>query len=211
MRKPICHIFAAGDYYGNLTTCKDDLVIAADAGYNHLKRLGVEPDILLGDFDTIGQIPSHLKNVIRFPAEKDYTDTHLAINEGKAREYTQFAIYGAIGGKRLEHTIANLQLASDCAKNGYDMLLTDGKTFVYTLHNSNIEFEKAHHGKISLFCMSDKAIGVTVEGLKYTLDNAELSNGFPLGVSNEFIGEKAKISVQDGTLMIISEFMRSNK
>ncbi len=208
MRKPICHIFAAGDYNGNLTTRKDDLIIAADAGYNHLKRLGVEPDILLGDFDTIGQIPSHLQNVIRFPTEKDYTDTHLAINEGIDAGYTRFVIYGAIGGKRLEHTIANIQLASDCAKKGYDIVLTDGKTYVFPLHNSNIEFEAAHFGKISVFCMSDKATGVTVDGLKYTLSNEELSNSFPLGVSNEFIGKKARISVREGTLLIISEFMR---
>jgi len=211
MRKAICHIFAAGDYNGNFIKGSDDIVIAADAGYNHLVKLGIEPDILLGDFDTIGNIPSNLQNVIRFPTVKDYTDTHLAINEGVTRGYTSFAIYGAIGGKRLEHTIANLQLACDCVKKGYDIFLTNGETYVYPLHNSSIEFDAQQSGIISVFCMCDKASGVTIKGLKYELYDAVLTNNFPVGVSNEFIGNKAFVSVNDGTIIVMSCFPKSEQ
>ncbi len=211
MRKAICHIFAAGDYNGNFIKGCDDIVIAADSGYNHLIKLGIEPDILLGDFDTIGNVPSNLQNVIRFPTEKDYTDTHLAINEGVTRGYTSIAIYGAIGGKRLEHTIANLQFACDCAKKGYDIFLTDGETYVYPLHNSSIKFAKRHSGTISVFCMSDKASNVTIKGLKYELYDTALTNNFPVGVSNEFIGKQAEISVGDGTIIVLSQFPRSEQ
>ena len=198
-----CIIFAAGDFEGKLKKDNDNFIIAADAGYHHLKKLGIDPDILLGDFDTIGEIPN-IKNIITFPAEKDYTDTELALMEGIKRGYSNFLICGAIGGKRLEHTLANLSLAACYAEKGYDITLTDGCYIVKAIHNTAFTFEGNESGFISVFTISGNAKGVTEKGLKYPLENATLDSSNPtLCVSNEFIGQKAEISVTDGTLLII--------
>ena len=203
MNNKTCHIFAAGDFEGTFTSNKNDLIIAADAGYNHIKKLNIAPDVLLGDFDTIGEIPNH-PDTIKFPAEKDYTDTELALIEGINRGYSKFIIYGAIGGKRLEHTIGNLSLAASYAEKNHDITLTDGNYFVKALHNSSINFSEKETGFISIFTISGVAKGVCIKGLKYPLSNATLDSSNPtLCVSNEFCNKDATISVTDGTIIII--------
>lgn len=204
MDNKTCYIFAAGDFEGNFYPKDDDLIIAADAGYHHLEMLGIMPDILLGDFDTIGTIPE-CSETITFPTEKDYTDTELAFMEGIKRGYNTFKIFGAIGGKRLEHTLGNLSLAASYAKKGYDILLSDGKSNVKAIYNSSYEFSGTEKGFISVFTISGTAEGVTETNLKYPLSDATLDGTNPtLCISNEFIdGQKACISVRNGTLIII--------
>jgi len=206
----VCHIFAAGDFCGDFKYNPSDMIIAADAGYEHLNKLNITPYILIGDFDTIEEIPEHFENVIRFPAEKDYTDTQLAIEEGISRGFRKFIIYGALGGKRLEHTVANLQMSAGYTEKGYEIILTDGMTFVYTVHNSSISFNKNPVGTVSIFSLTDKSEGVTLSGFKYILSDATLTNSFALGVSNEFSGSDAEISVRNGTLIIITKQRRLN-
>lgn len=203
MKKGTCHIFAAGDFEGSFSKCENDLIIAADAGYKHLKKLDIVPDILLGDFDTIGELPKH-ENIITFPCEKDYTDTELSILEGIKQGYTDFIIYGATGGKRLEHTVANLSLAASYAEKGFDILLTDGSYNIKALHNGKYNFSSHLKGFISVFTISGRAEGVTEVGLKYPLDNATLDSTNPtLCVSNEFTGVPSSVSVKCGTVLII--------
>lgn len=199
----MCYIFAAGDFEGSITKSCGDLIIAADAGYHHLKRLSLSADILLGDFDTIGDIPDH-PDIRRFPKEKDYTDTELAIIEGIENGYKSFTVCGALGGKRLEHTMANISLAASYAQKGYDITLTDGNYIVKAIHNSSVSFDECEKGFISVFTISGKAQGVCEKGFKYELENATLDSSNPtLCVSNEFIGKKSEISVSDGTLIIM--------
>ena len=206
----VCHIFAAGDFCGDFKYTSGDMIIAADAGYAHLIKLNISPDILIGDFDTIEEMPEHFENDIRFTAEKDYTDTQLAIEEGISRGFRKFIIYGALGGKRLEHTVANLQMTAGYTEKGYEIILTDGMTFVYTVHNSSISFNKNPVGTVSIFSLTDKSEGVTLSGFKYILSDATLTNSFALGVSNEFSGSDAEISVRNGTLIIITKQRRLN-
>ena len=199
-----CCIFAAGDFNGKgFDKGEYSLIIAADAGYHHLEKMNITPDILLGDFDTIGEIPSH-KCVIPYPPEKDYTDSELAIMEGIKRGYDNFTIFGAIGGKRLEHTIANISLAAAYSKKSCDITLSDGTTFVKAITNSRIIFDENSRGFVSVFSFGGNAVGVCESGLKYTLHDMTLDSSNPtLCVSNEFIGQKAEISVADGTIIII--------
>ena len=181
-----------------------DLVIAADSGYRHLERLSILPDILLGDFDTIENIPENIRQIIKFSPIKDYTDTHLAFIHGENKGYTSFIIYGAIGGKRLEHTISNLQLSCQICQKGYDVILTDGETFIYLIDNGSVFFEKEEKGFFSVFSMTDKANCVSISGAKYDVKNVSLTNNFPLGVSNEFIGKDTTISVENGTILVVT-------
>lgn len=199
----ICYIFAAGDFEGSFTPKENSLIIAADAGYRHAERLSVTPDILLGDFDTIGEMPD-FSDVITFNSEKDYTDTELAIMEGIKRDCCEFIILGALGGKRLEHTIGNLALAASYAEKGYSVTLTDGNYIAKALHNDSFSLSGENTGFISLFCTSGKAEGVSISGLKYSLSDAVLDSSNPtLCISNEFCGKDAMISVTKGTIIII--------
>lgn len=198
----ICYIFGAGEGLPNTFSKKeDDLVIAADAGLNSLKKLSIEPDIAVGDFDSLGFLPV-CKEVIRHPVMKDDTDMLLAIKTGFERGYSRFMLYGGAGG-RPDHTFANYQTLTYIAeRGGIGFLCLNGFTATVTA-NGGLEFSSGVGGEISVFSLSEKASGVALKGLLYPLENAELSFGFPLGVSNEFTGEVACITVADGTILAI--------
>lgn len=202
MDNKVCHIFAAGDFEGEFSYTDSDIIIAADSGYLHLERMGITPHILMGDFDTLSKKPENCE-ILEFSPIKDYTDTALCIQEGKKRGFSNFVIYGAIGGKRIEHTIANLQEAINLSQNGFKITLTDGNQNISFITNSNAAFPASYNGFISVFAMTDECQGVCIKNLKYELNGAILASSTPLGVSNEFIGKDSEISVENGTLMIV--------
>jgi len=200
----ICYIVAAcRDFCDGISFSPDenDIVIAADGGYDILKCMGIEPNILLGDFDSISQIPSH-KNVIKHPVEKDDTDTYLAYKLGWEKGYRNFVIIGGIGG-RLDHTVANLQTIANIAHQGGRGFLVGNDAIITSISNSRICFSDEFYGNISVFAQGGIAENVSICGLKYCVDNISLKPDVPLGVSNEFIGKRAEISVKNGTLMLI--------
>ncbi len=201
-----CFIVGAGDFFGlDIMPEKNDFVIAADAGYDYLLQSGVKPDLVIGDFDSRdGKIPSE-KNVITLPVMKDDTDIAAAFKEGWKRGYREFHIFGSMGGSRFAHTVANVQLISNIAEMGGKAWLYGGNEITTAIHNSCISFGKENEGYISIFSMSDVSEGVTIKGLKYTLDDYELKNTIALGVSNEFIGEDSEISVKKGTLLVVCQ------
>ncbi len=198
----VCYVVGAGDC-PELPIKKEngEIIIAVDGGVRHLQRFGLEPDIIIGDFDSLGTVPEG-NNVIRLKAEKDVTDMHAAIGEGVYEGFDEFEIFGATGG-RLDHTVANVQLAASLAQKGIKHCIHGDGYRIVAVANSEIVFEPANSGYISVFAHSDVCMGVTIKGLKYELDDARLTNSFSLGVSNEFIGKKSKISVEKGTLVII--------
>lgn len=196
-----CLIFCAGGFEGLLEPiAPDDYVIAADGGLVHTQLLGITPQMILGDFDSLGYVP---EGSAVFPVEKDDTDAMLAVKKGLALGYGEFVLYGSVDGPRLDHTVANFQTLQYLADRGATGLLV-GKTQMITLvKNGKISFPAETAGIISVFCMGADAHGVTVKGLKYTLNNDTLTAGFPLGVSNHFTGEAAEISVEQGSLLVI--------
>ena len=104
-----CFIFSAGTYFGLRERPQSgDLVLAADAGYEVCRREGIVPDLVLGDFDSMEQ-PKDAENVLRVPVEKDDTDTMLAVKTALENGCDTIYLYGGTGGKRLDHTLANLQ------------------------------------------------------------------------------------------------------
>ena len=179
-----------------------DMIIAADGGYDTLRRFGFTPDITIGDFDS--SEPPKEGEIIRLNPIKDITDTDRAVQYGRENGYRDFCIYGGMGG-RTAHTLANIQLMHGMAVRGERCMLIGDDETMTVLRNGEIEFSVRSHGFISVFSLSDESVGVCESGLKYTLDDYTLNNRFPLGVSNEFIGESAKISVKSGTLLIVFE------
>lgn len=200
-----CYIFAAGEYYGELPVIPpESLIIAADGGYSRLLKAGIEPDLIVGDFDSLGFVPETDK-VIKFLSEKDDTDTGLAVDEGIKRGCGEFYIYGGTGG-RLDHTLANIQCVAGLSQSGRRGFLFGDGYAVTAVTDGSIIFDETQSGYISVFAHSERAYGVYEKGLKYSLDDATLSNGVPIGVSNEFTGRASEISVTHGTLIILYQF-----
>ncbi len=204
----ICYIVGAGECKKLDFTKKDgDIVIAADGGYKYLQQAGIKPDIVIGDFDSLGKAPEGEK-IIRLKPEKDVTDTYAAVSEGIKCGYSRFNIYGASGG-RIEHTLANIQLIASLAEKNMQASIFDGSTVITAITAKTLRFDSAYNGYISIFAHSDKCTGVCLRGLKYPLENAELNNLFPLGVSNEFLGVEREIVIGNGTAIIVYSLPKS--
>lgn len=229
MKNGICYVVGAGDCLGlEFQPISEDLVIAADAGLRYLEQSGITADLIIGDFDTLENAPAGT-NVITLSCEKDDTDMLAAVREGIKAGYTEFHLYGGTGG-RIDHTIANLQVLAYLSENGWkgylhcpqnsfvrpvdkelkkaDYAEASGnahgsESIITAVTNGELSFSQVPSGYISVFSYSEKSEGVCLQGLKYPLADATLSHTFPIGTSNEFIGEKSRISVKNGTLMIV--------
>lgn len=198
-----CVIFCAAECDGLARPIgPESFVIAADGGLRHTEKLGIAPDAVLGDFDSLGFCPEGA-NV--FPVEKDDTDAMLAVRLGLERGCGEFLLYGSLDGPRLDHTVANFQTLQFLADHGAAGYLIGNTTMVTVVKNGKITFPAGLSGTISVFCMGPDAVGVTEKGLFYGLENGTLSSGFPLGVSNHFTGEAAEISVKNGSLLVLWE------
>lgn len=199
-----CFIFAAGTFYGLRRKPEEpeDLVIAADAGYRTCRELGIVPDLLLGDFDSMEQ-PEDFANIHRSPVEKDDTDTMLAVKTGLEQGCGEFYLYGGTGGRRLDHTLANLQTLLYLRRRGARGYLYDND-FVWTvIENETIRVDKTvEWGLLSVFCLGDRARGVAETGVQYPLQGAELTAEFPLGVSNHILEPVAMVGVETGALAV---------
>lgn len=213
-----CCIISAGDVNLTLLLKKKseyNFFIAADAGYEKAISAYITPDIVVGDFDSLSQpllvhtLESKKRGAqqfIRFPVEKDYSDTHLAIEEGIKQGYTHFDVYGALGGDRFSHSIANLQTLCTMKSNGISVTLLGIKEEVFLLQNETLSLTPPIGSTFSVFSLSDRTKNVTIKGAKYPLENAMLTNAFPLGVSNQSTDDTIHISVGNGFLLVILEF-----
>ena len=196
-----CYIIGAGDFFGLRDEPDDsDYVIAADAGFEYCEKNCIIPDLVLGDFDSLGKAPKH-PNVMQLPVEKDDTDTMFAVKLGLEKGYKRFYIYGGLGGRRPDHTMANMQALMYLLSHGARGWLF-GERYVWTAVESSA-LRLAGEGDVSVFCISGRAEGVTIKGLKYETDDIEISSDFPLGVSNSFVLSEAEISVRNGRLLIM--------
>ena len=195
-----CIIFCAAGFDGLLAPIPADaLVIAADGGLRHTQALGLAPDIILGDFDSLGYIPTDSRV---YPVEKDDTDAMLAVRVGLEQGCDSFLFYGAMDGPRLDHTIANFQTLGWLATHGARGWLI-GRDYIATvLSAESIEFSGEASGIFSAFCLGDSA-EVTIDGLHYPLDRGRLTPDFPLGVSNHFVGKPARITVHEGQVLAL--------
>jgi len=201
-----CFLFAAGTFYGlRERPAPGDLILAADAGCRTCQSLGLQPDLVLGDFDSM-PVPEDGVPVLQAPVEKDDTDTLLALRAGLARGCERFYLYGGTGGARSDHTLANLQALAFLRRQGARGYLYD-RNFVYTvLENETLTLRReVDWGLVSLFAMEREVRGVSLRGLQYPLTDAVLRSDFPLGVSNHFVAPEAEITVGDGLLLAVWE------
>lgn len=182
---------------------REDLCIAADAGYRNALTLGVKPTIVLGDFDSLGDcdLPKETERM-QVPAEKDFTDTQLAVDTAIQKGATEIVIIGGLDG-RLDHTLSNLAILEDLHQRKIHAIITDGKNRVRYVHSTSTLIAKSGFRYVSLLTLSEKAKGVDIEGCKYPLKNATLNRNFQYAVSNEITGNCALISVRKGGVYIV--------
>ena len=200
----ICYIVGAGDFSTTFSPDESDLVIAADGGYDHLGRMGIRCDLLVGDLDSIKKAPNGLE-VVKFPTKKDETDMHLAYLEGVRRGYSDFSIYGGTGGRE-DHTFANYCLLLYIVENGHTARLLSNTGEVQILKNSSLTLSGEPMKHLSLFPFGCAARGISIKGAEYECEGIDLEPSFPLAVSNRFLDREVNISVKDGTLLVMKEF-----
>lgn len=194
-----CIIFGAADFDGLVEPVgEEDYVIAADGGLVHTRRLGITPGEIIGDFDSLGYVP---QGATVYPVEKDDTDTMLAVKRALALGYRRCLLYGAMDGRRLDHTVANFQTLGYLASRGGFGFLVGREYIACAFRGGRLRFAPGMQGDVSLFCMGADAENVTVRGLYYGAEGVRLTADFPLGVSNRFTGTAAEISLSSGTLL----------
>jgi thiamine pyrophosphokinase len=199
-------IYTGGEIFPNNITehpKADDLTIAADSGYSNAKTLGDSVQILVGDLDSLDQSKIDGKpEIITVPAEKDFTDTQLAVETALKRGADDIVIIGGISG-RLDHTLSNLAILKDLSDRGIYALMADGKNRVRYIRSTSTLIARSGYTYLSLIADGDKVKGVSIEGCKYPLQNAVLNDRYQYAVSNEIVGNCALISVKKGGLYII--------
>ncbi len=202
--KKVCYIVSAGDASPDFLPVKKegDLLIAADAGYEILRAADIEPDLFIGDGDSLGYIPEFKDRTV-LPCEKDDTDTHAAIKLGFERGFERFVIYGALGGERFSHSLANLQCLSYIAKRGGKGAIADRRCTVRLIPGGAEHRFHGTDGYFSLFPFGDDAV-VSVKGAKYETDKTAIPFASILGVSNEPRGE-CSVAVHEGTVLFVRE------
>ena len=186
MKKNNCIIIAGGEFKEkDIEVNEGDFIIAADKGYEYAQKLNLKVNLLIGDFDSLNQIPDDVE-IIKLNPIKDDTDSLDAIKEGIKRGYKSFLIYGALGN-RLEHSLANLSLLIYLKNQGFAGKIIDNGRIFIVLENESITLPKRNEGYVSVFSISEKSKGVTLKNLKYELNNYELKNDVPIGIDNEYM------------------------
>lgn len=200
-----CYLVCAGeiDLPLKITPNAHDKIFAVDGGLKFLNEIGIEPDMIVGDFDSLGFRPCS-ENILSLPVEKDVTDSFAAAMLAADEGFDRIVIFGGTGG-RTEHTLANIQLLCALAKRGVKAFLADGERIFTACDGGSIKIAPKQNGFISVFALDSKCEGVKISGLKYTLDGYTLTNDYSIGVSNEFVGLPSEISATKGTFLVVAD------
>ncbi len=186
---------------------EDDYIICADGGSHHAKTLGLTPDLIIGDLDSVdpallpkesGQKPQ----IIRYPAAKDYSDLELAVEYAVKLQPEEILIIGALGGSRVDHSLFNLMLLKIPLAAQIPARIVDQNQELLMIMD-RLEIEGQSGDYLSLFPLTAAVEGVTTTGLKYPLDNETLQFASSLGLSNELLGARASVSIARGILLVI--------
>lgn len=196
----------------NITAAAPEKVLlaAADSGYAFFKRVGITPDLAVGDFDSLSlegrralDAEQHTE-VIRLKPEKDDSDTQSTLNTVIRRGSKEIAILGATG-TRLDHMLANLGLLLLGAEQNADITIVDAHNYMKLIPSGTVLHRDEQFGKyVSFFPLGGDVTGLTLRGFKYALDGYHLrTRDSGLTVSNEILEEKAMVTYESGTLLMI--------
>ena len=182
---------------------EDDYFIFCDGGLIHREKLGAEPALVIGDFDSAKRSAADGYEVIELPRKKDDTDTAYAVKEALKRGFEEFLLIGVLGA-RIDHGLGNLALLLMLEKLGKRAVIADDLLeleMLSGLHNVEVGESFSY---FSVLATAGEAGGVTIEGAKYPVRDAVFYPEIPLGVSNEVIkGGRAVVSVREGFLLVV--------
>lgn len=184
----------------------DDFIIACDAGYHNCERLGCKPNVIVGDFDSAPCPVQENDDIVVLPHVKDDTDTEYAAKLASQKGFTEVLLLGALGGKRLEHTLSNLCTGLGLEQRGVRAALQDERSRItFVMPGESRRYQKEDFFYFSAFPMEGTAEGVCENGSFYELDDAVLTAGYPLGVSNEYAAgsDCITVSTRKGALVIV--------
>lgn len=196
----------AGSFLENETF---DKVIAVDGGLEAAKALGLEPDMIVGDFDTVKppvleyyRSREHIVWDTHEP-EKDETDTELALMKAQATGCTHIVVLGATGG-RMDHMLGNIHLLFPCLQKGIEAYILDAQNRIYLIDGERLFRRSGTWGKyISFVPLTEQVKGITLTGFKYPLYEKDIEIGTSLCISNELSGEEGRITFSDGVLIVV--------
>ena len=177
----------------------DSFVIAADAGVKNLEDLNIKPDLIVGDFDSLGFVPEG-DNVIKYPVKTDDTDMMLAVKEALKLGYDDIVIFGGCGG-RIDHTLANINTMIFALKEGAKITMFDSDAEFY-ICDSEIVLPFKQGFNFSIFAVNDMT-KVCVENAMYNGEEITITNDTTLGVSNSFVDKDVKVTVREGLALIV--------
>lgn len=182
-------------------------VIGVDKGLEALRSLNISPNLAIGDFDSadasIRAIYENNSNAIILNPEKDYTDTHVAVEKALEKEPETIVLLGATG-TRIDHVLGNLALLKLCLVKGVKLIIEDENNRIYmTDSKATVKKSEAYGKYVSLIPFSDKVTDINLKGFKYDLECATFVKEETLGVSNEIREEEGQISIGDGYLIIL--------
>jgi thiamine pyrophosphokinase len=185
-------------------------VIAADSGLAQAKLLGLTPDLVVGDLDSVE--PDHLAEaqaanipVERHPEDKDATDLELALDRVAAMGHSNVILVGGHGG-RLDHLLGNaLVLASDRFSAVHTEWWVGDTRVVVARSRERTVLTGTYGDVVSLIAVGGPAEGIVTEGLRWPLDNETLAPGSTRGISNELTGSAAAVTIDSGVLLLIHE------
>lgn len=203
-------IIANGDEVDkiSLKNMNIDYVICADGGLEKAEKLQVVPDLILGDFDSVnGDVLEKYKKsnseIMKFPAEKDFTDMELSIETAVKKGFKDIVLVGATGGPRLDHSLANMMLLEKYYQLGINIIIIDNNNKIQIVaDNCNMLLNKKEGSFVSLIPLTENISGLTLEGFKYPLDRVVVKRGSTLCVSNEIILDKGRIILESGTALL---------
>lgn len=179
-----------------------DTVIAADAGYRNATLMGVHINILIGDFDSLGMIPDDVDEVMQLPAEKDLTDTQVAVETAIERGADEIIIVGSTSG-RFDHALSTLAILEKYHEKHLPIYIVNGQNRVRYIKNSGFIVIRSQYKYFSIIAADAKVKGVSIEGAKYPLINKTLTRDHQFAVSNEIEKNAALINVKKGGIFII--------
>jgi thiamine pyrophosphokinase len=203
-------IIANGSFSDKTSFLKEcntaDYIICADGGAKYAYNFGCTPDYVIGDFDSLEPeiLDFYIKQdieVVKYPKEKDYTDTELCIKRAIEIGSTEICILAGVGD-RIDHTLGNIGLLHSIKESGIDGYIASDDCYIYIcrgelLINGNIG------DIVSVIPFKGDALGVSLSGFKYPLESVNINFGSPLGISNEIIEETCKINVMNGEVLVI--------
>lgn len=179
-------------------------VICADAGYETALRAGLQPDLVVGDFDSAKAPPPDDLKRMDLPVDKDVTDTMFAVMKGFSLGLRSFLLLGCLGGERFDHTLANLEVLQYIREHGGHGIMADERTKIFLLQDEKLKITGMIGATVSVFPYNGSSCTVSYIGLKYPLTRSQLScGGLPMGVSNQVTEDPAEVRVHNGSALVV--------